>query len=453
MILGFGSLAVTAQQPAHKQQPADPKLDSWAKVKTSDETKAIQGMLRGEAPVDEAQFDAFFNRAVFPQFTQAANITYASNKRAEDGKTMVKTTVSLLPAMRRDFKNMFLGREFSAAMRDKVNALTVAAMGAIAADDYHPASRYNAMLLIADLNQDEASQTPYAPALPALGKGFVNPKYPDAVRLAALMGIHRHAKAGIRGSTEGVARIMIAFAQDGALPPSRSREAHDWLRRRAIDVLVAIYSKTPPTDDKLFNLLSTVIADKEATVELRCAAIEALLALKLAPPAGFAVDKLVLAIGMVGVDAYHRELAGSLEEGRDVAFEPGLKFALTCVQRGLAALGATAASAKVTAIDKPLADLMGLKPPDPTTALPTDYDALYDKLAETGAKYEAAVTGKPLDAILIKPATLVMPSGGAVIPGASSRGSRGGYPPRAGGGRGRDPYSYPGPRRGGGGRR
>ena len=61
-------------------------------------------------------------------------------------------------------------------------------MSHIANDNYHPLARYNAMLLIADLDVDAAGETPYGPALVEMVKALINPASPDAVRVGALRG-------------------------------------------------------------------------------------------------------------------------------------------------------------------------------------------------------------------------------------------------------------------------
>ncbi len=117
-------------------------------------------MLRGAAPFAEEEFKSYFTTIVFPQFTLKENIYSVRTK------DKLKNTVCELPSMRQHFRRLFMGREHSNAQaRGKLNELTLYYMAGIANGEFHPLARYNAMLLIADLNEDEATEKPYRSAL------------------------------------------------------------------------------------------------------------------------------------------------------------------------------------------------------------------------------------------------------------------------------------------------
>lgn len=433
-----------AQNQQYRELPAHPTLKTWSSViLPSDERREVDSMLRGESTLNSAKLDAFFNTAVFPQFTLMENIFAKTPAKGAKGN------VCKLPEMRKAFKTTFYKLATNQAARDHLNLLTARAMYAIAAGNYHPLARYNAALMLAELNQDEASEAPYQVALNGLVVLAQNPKLPDSVRVAALIGLVRHARSepGIADAKkEGVTNLFKTFVSDNKPPATRSREGHDWMRRRALEGLVAIYTKEePPKDGSFLSALGNLLAETDSTMELRAEAAEALLHVKIVAPAKFDSAKMAANISQVAVDAYHRELDTSLSLGRKI-YADGMKYYFTLVDRALAALDKVAPSPKIATLQTALASLaestIPEEPEDPT--IPPDpfqqENKLYDAIAQSGAKFEALVTGKPESEILPKRDPLGGNTGavgggggyGAAGYGAPSRGgygapSRGGY--------------------------
>jgi hypothetical protein len=396
-------------QPQYKEARAHATYKTWGNVKTANERKAIDDMLRGAASFDEAAFTDFFVKIVFPQFTLKDNIygTKTVNK--------LKNTVCALPDMRRDFRQLFMGREHTSQQaRTKLNELTLKWMGLIASDNFHPLARYNAMLLIADLDREPGLDTPYAPALVEMVKALVNPASPDAVRVAALVGIHRHAQAGVEARYEQpLAAKLVELIRVKTPPNGRTRQGHDWMRRQALDALTAINARKQTQDASFIELLDAILQEEDATLELRAAAVESLLAVKFTAPQKFDPARMASSIARIAVDAYHGELEASDQSGRAVVLEPGLKYYATLAQRGLAALAAVAPSPKIDELNTKVANLLELSAED------SQPHELYDLIASNGAALEAAVTGKALTDILPEraPVNPGPPGGGYSAPG------------------------------------
>jgi hypothetical protein len=427
-------------QGQYKQGTADKKLDKWVMIKTAkEEWRSIDHMLKGSASLDDGEFSRFFNQVVFPQFTLAENIFATSTAKG------AKNTVCRLPEMRKDFRTLFLQPATNRQAIDRLNQLTLESMRAIANDNYHPIARYNAMLLIADLNEDEGTETPYKLALVDLVKAVLNPNTIDAVRVAALVGIVRHAKAGIDPAWQGhMAKYMGDIVSQSKAPAGRSPEGHDWMRRRALQALIAMYTKAePPADGQFTQLLSAVLEEKDSAMELRAEAAEALLTVKIIPPPKFDSAKMAAGIGQVAVDAYRQELATRDQFGRKLSSD-GMKFYFTLVEKALEKLDAAATAPKIKEIQTALVDLKenatAEEEPDPLEpADPLKEEKQYDKVADSGAKFESLVTGKPISEILPKRAPV---GGNAQVGVAPARGyggrpstDRGGYrgPPARGG--------------------
>jgi hypothetical protein len=406
------SQALAQAQPQYKEARAHATYKTWGNVKTANERKAIDDMLRGTAPFDEAVFTDFFVKVVFPQFTLKDNIygTKTVNK--------LKNTVCALPDMRRDFRQLFMNREHTSQQaRTKLNELTLKWMALIATDNFHPLARYNAMLLIADLDREPGSDTPYAPALIEMVKALVSQASPDAVRVAALVGIQRHAQAGVEARYEQpLAAKLVELIRVQSPPNGRTRQGHDWIRRQALDTLTAINARKQTQDASFTELLDSILQEEAATLPLRAAAVESLLAVKITPPPKFDPGKMASGIARIAVDAYHHELEASDQYGRQVVLEPGLKYYGTLAQRGLAALAAVAQSPKIEELNTKVAKLLELSAED------HEPFELYDLVASNGADLEAAVTGKAVTDILPEraPVNPAPAGGGYTSPGYST---------------------------------
>jgi len=159
--------------------------------------------------------------------------------------------------------------------------------------NFHPVVRYNAMLVIGDLNLVEYgaryanNQKAYVPeplpeALDLLISEYKSPTQIDAVRVAALVGLDRHAKLDLGRPAERrisgpkkkvIVDEMIALL-NAAPPATRSPEGHTWMQRRAVDILAVLgmVGAYPAAN----GALEKIVADKDAPISLRCTASEAL---------------------------------------------------------------------------------------------------------------------------------------------------------------------------------
>ncbi len=154
----------------------------------------------------------------------------------------------------------------------------------------HPAVRYNAMLLLGGLNNIEAKGTnqrypdPYMPAFVILVKtALLDANQPDYLRMAALVGIKRHAildlyrksnKIPVTTRTKLIEALMTTVNQK--TPPEaikRSAEGHVWMRRRSIEI-VGILGGLELTDigDATNVALQLIVADRNEAPSLRCTA-------------------------------------------------------------------------------------------------------------------------------------------------------------------------------------
>src|SRR5690606_9173279 len=97
-----------------------------------------------------------------------------------------------------------LARDFSqirsTVVREHLVTRTASIMKQLYEGNFHPGVRFNAMLVVGDLDQAPAQlvyqrpPVPYRPSLDLMEAAFLDPKQIEPVRVAALIGIHRHAQ-------------------------------------------------------------------------------------------------------------------------------------------------------------------------------------------------------------------------------------------------------------------
>ncbi|REK23775.1 MAG: hypothetical protein DWQ42_14880 [Planctomycetota bacterium] len=170
--------------------------------------------------------------------------------------------------------------------------------------DFHPAVRYNAMLIVGNLDSKVAKfgrtsdrqmivrepPDPYAAALiplldVAIGKPYQptiekflpteSQPAPDPVRIAALLGLRRHVSVDRERNEpekELILQEMLDLAQkkpDGNFP-----EAATWYRRLALEVVGGL--QYGGSSGEAVARLAAIVADPEIPVAVRCAAAEAI---------------------------------------------------------------------------------------------------------------------------------------------------------------------------------
>ena len=157
--------------------------------------------------------------------------------------------------------------------------------------NYDPKVRYVALLIIGDLNSTEerlVGGDRFPPvclprALDLLVQEFNKPNQPDAVRVAAMIGIRRHAI--LDGELPGsqpipaakkaeIAAAMRTLAQQNSPPDGRSPAGHVWMRRLAINIMAEIGAVGNNQED--FNLVVGIMSNADAPLKLRYTAASAL---------------------------------------------------------------------------------------------------------------------------------------------------------------------------------
>lgn len=281
------------------------EITTWSQVNVAmgEDKKAVEGMLGGAA-LDQAKFDAFFNDIVFPLFTIKKNF---GDKNYPP------------PKMRQSFKKDFVSRATNRAAKERLIDLTLAKMEQIGNGNYLPWARANAALMVAELNENEPN-VPAKKALPMLLKWSSDRATPDIVRVPALRGLERHAAAqgGIDPSQRpAVTKAMLDIVKQHTAAPEQSLDGHEWMLRRAIDVLGAIGEAGD--NGVVYAELVNVIEDESAPRAARATAADALSKIRFTPPKDYDVEGLVKTLGKFAVGIYKAEMADASSTRQPIA--------------------------------------------------------------------------------------------------------------------------------------
>lgn len=152
--------------------------------------------------------------------------------------------------------------------------------------DCYPACRFNAALAIGMLNEvagdrSGSGATPYAGAITTLASMVNSTKeVPDYVRLAALIGLVRHAELGIKDEKmANSVKSLFAKILDPTYAEERGirAEVYEWFQEKA---LMGLASYKSPAGAKggsgTLELFKRILDDGERSYDLRCLAARAI---------------------------------------------------------------------------------------------------------------------------------------------------------------------------------
>lgn len=251
----------------------DPETDQW---KVDDrKLKPLQALknnvVLGNASLAEnsAAFDQWYTGYVFRSFSQLGQL-------------------SKLPQFRKEITDD-LRKCRSKEVHDRLLERTMTYMTGFATTakrNFHPAVRFNALLVIGDLNADEVSAqqrfpNPHPPALDLLISEYKRPNQTDAMKLAAMIGISRHvqfdwarpeANRIPADRRQEIMNLMLALANQAAPPEGKSPKGHAWMQRRALDILGALGVSSQADVDKVNQTVLTIVKNPDADMSLRITA-------------------------------------------------------------------------------------------------------------------------------------------------------------------------------------
>ncbi len=238
----------------------EPKLRQ--REATSQLGGVVLRVLSDPAAFQDAQsrqrFDQYFKEFLFPTMT-----LYDSN------------SLGSLGSLRKGFFGRNLGRAAFPEVRAHLTQMAFNEMKAIAADDFHPAVRYNAMLIIGRLDEQPANDTAKQPPVPypdaldfLLGQLRADPATtPDAVKVGALIGIQRHSRFNLPEQQVEPTRQALVATVTAERPTDRPEEAHAWIRALGAEILAEMGELGE--NNNVHEALLSLVADEQMSLTAR----------------------------------------------------------------------------------------------------------------------------------------------------------------------------------------
>ena len=231
---------------------AEPKYVGWTKVEASREIRELKEKLREGGQFDDTA-KQFLEESALPQLA------------LEENRPLIERT-------RKRIRELLLGDVGEDKAYGDIALLLAEYMTSLARDDQAaPVVRVNAMLLVSELKAKNGK--PWPPAALALAAAAGDKGLPDAVRIAALAGVAKHAAAG--GGDDAIAKTfgppVSAILGE---PAAAERDVEqEWLVSRALQIVPALVRPAPP---KLAALLAGLAGDETRPIDLRVRAAAAL---------------------------------------------------------------------------------------------------------------------------------------------------------------------------------
>ncbi len=269
-------------------------------------------------PQAKADFDAFYTDYFLSRWSLQGDVTKLIKYR-QDLSSHFRTAIP-------------------GEVHDHLARLVLDFLTKLAGGDYHPAVRINAVLAIGELNSVEPSghdaAVPLPEALDVLIAAVESKKLSDGLRAAAMVGILRHASAGISGgeAKKKVNDLMLRLAT-ADVPAGSALSARAWMVAQAAETLGALGAVGEKND--AFTALLKIVADTKLPFLVRCAAADALGKLNYSSAGGINPVETAAALGQLAIDA----CKDGLETTKDTASVAFRRRMLRRLDAVLTALG------------------------------------------------------------------------------------------------------------------
>jgi hypothetical protein len=286
--------------------------------------------------------------------------------------------------------------------RDDLTRLTLDMLKKLVVGNFHPAVKINAMLAIGELNSVEASgrvaAVPLPEALDVLIAAAGSSKFFDGVRVAAMVGVLRHAAAVIPSSDaqKKVSDAMLRLAA-ADVPAGRTLSARGWMVAQAAETLGTLHAVGE--NNEVFTAVLKLAADAKLPLAVRCTAADALGHLDYASANGIDSVETAATLCRLAIDACKDCLAAT-KDTASLAFRRRMLCRLDAV---LTALDGIASLAKeppqqafVSGLHKAITDALDkLDYKDPHRAAGEKPDDMKDTVTTLQKTLEQLLQKKP----------------------------------------------------------
>jgi hypothetical protein len=274
----------------------------------SNNRTAVVDALKSGNIGNSQMIEEYFNKYELPRMTSHTLRQESDTFSSREGD---------LPTYRRKFKSSYLNQVKAGPARAKLNEIVFEFLTKkIVLGKFDPVLKYNAVLMIGDLTDDEASTQKtallYARAYTALMTLAKNPKpQMDYLKVAALVGLQRSAEALATAPAgpahEELMMTMLTLIGQQQPPEGRTAGGHAWIRASAARVLGSL--GYVGKDYAVPKALVKVVMDETALPSLRFAAVESLGQLNYPADAKVDIKPYVREIGKLAVESIKKQLA------------------------------------------------------------------------------------------------------------------------------------------------
>jgi hypothetical protein len=276
--------------PPTESKYVEDRVDDSPAVKRTIGAKVAPLLAPGSkfAAGDQPIFDQYYTDYFLSRWTQVKNIPN-------------------LPTFRKELRINHLQKAKNGEVHDHLNTLVLEYLNKLVTGNYHPVVQVNAVLAIGELNKEEpevrAPPKPLPAALNVLLEDVQNAKIPEAVRVAAMVGIKRHIDLGLadeeakRPLTAAMLKLVAAAdPSDGATTAGR-----EWIGAQAIETLGALGAVGQ--NNAVFSAMLKTLADNKLSISTRGMAAKSLGRLSYSGATGISPAEVATAVGQFLLDA------------------------------------------------------------------------------------------------------------------------------------------------------
>jgi len=269
---------------------------------------------------DEVVVQDYFMKYYFPQMTGATPESLAE-----------------LGSMRENLFRRFIRASPNANSQKTLSGWALKVATALTQGNYHPAVRYNAVLILGDLDQQIAgggtNATPPVPLPEATAamldlleqSDFGGVAVHPSVMLGALVGLERHARFGIAPQhADRVTKAALDVIAQTEPPEDVSQDVHQWMKCQAASVLAWQHRQKPSA--QALAALNGLMSDEAFDLENRAFVAGLLKRLDFTQAADLDAPAAITALGKLSQAVLKAESKLARDYQKEMLGNPGGNF-------------------------------------------------------------------------------------------------------------------------------